>query len=673
VTRTVRIPLALLVAFAWLVAGAGLAHAQDVVTFPGGMTANVVRNGPTEATFPAALATGVKAPLSVSLVSVRRDEISSPALTAGVKAVWVPAVPAVKLTLDDPVPRPGTYVVTIRIAAGQASQFATFTLTRANADVTVPSAVTVTKDEPFLWGKGSSDMPKLTIRCGPDDGLTSVSAWQNEAVAGTIEATRLDKPQCTNAAVGMDYRLEGDFPLGTSTRTLSINSPQLSAPKTVTFTILDRRPTWLIPLLVVLGLIVGIGSRRLIEPMLLRLKSKAALREAVDRVKAAHDKAKDEAYRKDLQDALDTYSGVSALTTADKIDAQTKQLLADADQAQQQLTTRLATIRDAIATKAEEIDRPWELPEASAKARVDAAKALDQVRARLTDLDSGGAQAALTASDAAVDAFHAAVQGDVLELNAGLAPLSQTFGATATGDAGTLRALADRVVPAAASSATDRARLEALAGITQLEGTLVSATQAVLADAVAELRAKGQGQAADTLEAVGRTVPNPVSLPAAGHWAGTAVTALVDTLTGLPNATDKVKEQLSLGDIRAAVRAAINSTNLGGAAPAPPDRLPDPTSAAPGEAQTDVTVPLPVPGGFGSSPPSVGLLRAASWLMMLAQFVVLAPILILVGLALYEKDWVGSWTQMVAVLTWAAALDLTTAAVLGAAKPTPAT
>jgi hypothetical protein len=59
--------------------------------------------------------------------------------------------------------------------------------------------------------------------------------------------------------------------------------------------------------------------------------------------------------------------------------------------------------------------------------------------------------------------------------------------------------------------------------------------------------------------------------------------------------------------------------------------------------------------------------------MMLAQFVVLAPILILVGLALYEKDWVGSWTQMVAVLTWAAALDLTTAAVLGAAKPTPAT
>lgn len=671
--RIVRYPLALLVAIGWLIAGAGLAHAEDVLTFPGGTTADVARDAPTEAVFPAALGATVQtAEVKLNVVRISRDGYTSSTLTSALKAEWAAATPAVVLTLADPAPQPGAYAVTIRITAGQASQFTTFTLTRAGADVSVPAAVTVTRDEPLLWSKESVSAPSLSIRCGRNDALTSVSAWQNEADTGTVVVDPVDASKCTNAAVQLKYRLDGDFPLGTSTRTLTVDSPQLSAPKTVTFTIVNRRPTWLIPVLVLLGLAVGVGSRTLLVPALAKLRSKAALREAVDRVTAAKNAAKDALYLDALQKALDDHSGVGAIATPEKIDAQTAALLKTADAAHEELTARLATVRDGLATKAEEVDRPWTLPESSADARALAATALAEVRARLAELDAQSANTVLNAADEAIKAFHAQVQGDLLDLKGDLAPIGQTFSATATGDAGTLRLLADRLDAALADGTTARARLETLSWLTQLSETLVSATQGVLAAAITPLRVGGQGGAADAVETTSNRAPHPATLAAAARWAGASVTTLVATLMALPAALkDQVTAGLARGDIRAAVSAAIGSTSLGPDQPAPSEPMPEQTLTAPPGRETDETGLVPVPGGFGTLPPPIGVLQTTSRLLALGQFVLLGLVLIVVALALYEKDWVGTWTQMVTVLTWAAAIDMTTAAVLAAAKPTP--
>lgn len=71
-----------------------------------------------------------------------------------------------------------------------------------------------------------------------------------------------------------------------------------------------------------------------------------------------------------------------------------------------------------------------------------------------------------------------------------------------------------------------------------------------------------------------------------------------------------------------------------------------------------------------SAPPSrgrAGAARAWDWIVLrllkVARFVLLGAVLVITGYALHAETWTGSWEQILTVLTWAIALEVTSASV----------
>jgi hypothetical protein len=53
------------------------------------------------------------------------------------------------------------------------------------------------------------------------------------------------------------------------------------------------------------------------------------------------------------------------------------------------------------------------------------------------------------------------------------------------------------------------------------------------------------------------------------------------------------------------------------------------------------------------------------WALTAIKLILLTAILMVIAYSLFDETWTGSWQQMVAVLSWAFGLDITTKAVTG--------
>lgn len=75
----------------------------------------------------------------------------------------------------------------------------------------------------------------------------------------------------------------------------------------------------------------------------------------------------------------------------------------------------------------------------------------------------------------------------------------------------------------------------------------------------------------------------------------------------------------------------------------------------------------PVSASAPASRGRAGAARAWDWIMLrllkLARFVLLGAVLVVTGYALHAETWTGSWEQILTVLTWAIALEITSASV----------
>jgi hypothetical protein len=146
-------------------------------------------------------------------------------------------------------------------------------------------------------------------------------------------------------------------------------------------------------------------------------------------------------------------------------------------------------------------------------------------------------------------------------------------------------------------------------------------------------------------------------------------------------ASQGVPGALALLELGAVAQAILTAAGMGGPAAGVPEGLPE-AQAAPALERVDIpttpTPPFRVPSTLRE--PSVGqrvLLVSAFGFLSVIRWFVLTALLVLVGFVLFQGDWTGSWEQILAVVSWGFAADISTAAVKTAlsnpVRPAPTT
>ena len=658
-----------------LLAGLPLAApaAADVGTVPGGTATTLSRSGATHAVFPMTLTAGVAAPsVRPVVVSVARDGVQSTAEGAAVRVTWTAAAPA--MVVDVPangLPRAGTYVVTVKLLAGRQTQLVALTLTRPAATRTVPTAVPVVVERPFLKLPGWHSRPPLTVTLGPDDTLTALTGAQLTAADGTVTIDPVDVSGAgpANRTVTLPYELTEDFPLGTTTRTVTLSSPQLTEAKTVTFEVTVRRSRWLICALVVLGLLAGWGVRGVLAPLRGRLemdRRAQALRDEVERLRG---ESEDRVHHEQLNAISGRLAGLRGSaakrkTAIDEEETALTEVVADLDRRVGEQHARYA----ALAV----LGGDWRLPDGLAAGLATVRNGLRTADERLAVLDADGARAQLdeveragaalardgrdsltllrTAVDTLVEAIGDRTQGAIGHLRRKLALLRTDAEPAAAADAGAVLTAVD---------ATEQRRRDLPAAVddyaaetSEVRDVLLQAPRppdlTALEHALAELPRDGDLDAlADAVPGVLREVERAVraALPAG------------------PDA--EVEAALNAGNVRAAAARAAGTGTLGdetaptvaGTEETAPPKTPEVPAVPPRR-----TPRTPAQPGFVSRALGLG-----AWLAVnVAQFVLLGAILVALAYALHSEKWTGTAADMVAVLTWAFAIDVSVGGVTAA-------
>ncbi|WP_331123982.1 hypothetical protein [Longimicrobium sp.] len=295
---------------------------------------------------------------------------------------------------------PGPYLLTVRATArGQTPIVLQMGLVR-------PAAVLAAgplKLQRVRWPGSSTVAGTLQVR--ETGGLSRADSLRLQgptllspaggAVNGSLEleAAVPELPAGGNAAVG--YRLEGELPLGKSTGTLRIHSPQSAAPLEIPVEVVTRNSLLWLFLSIMVGLIAGWWLRvRAVERIELN-RARLPAYDLVERMQAEVNRTMDADFVRAAQPPLDTLqaalkgSDLSALRSA----------VTGAETALQQAHAGLAVRLGAAQTAVDELARlmsgGWTLPMALAEplSKMDLAAA----RASLDVRDAGGALVATRA------------------------------------------------------------------------------------------------------------------------------------------------------------------------------------------------------------------------------------------------------------------------------------
>ena len=684
------------------------AWGADIVTLLAN-TATLPATAVAQVSFPVTPAGNVDlATAQLSVARLTHDQVELP-VPGGFTAEMNAQIPAIVLTVPtDQLPAQGSYDVLLALQAGSARQLVTVTLMRSAGQVAAPATIAVSRTTSWLWlwgwGAGSTK-PRLTIVTSADTRLLTLSARQVEAedpqVTVHINAeSPLVQP---NGSVDLPYDVTGAPSPGTVTRTVLLSSPQLSTPVTVTFTITTRRSPVLIAIALLAGVLLGL-LLRLVLPTLTNWRKTQLQRQDLDEQLAAwQDQYQDPDFRKEIGDLRTTLRNAKYRQLADVIGT----VRTMATQKLQDLQTRLTTQDAAFRAAAEVFRREWRLPpdqkagddepgiqaavnqaraglaKADAALAVKDAKAADEALARVTDAARNTSDAALRWGNQVSQALGAMVadlqnydSGTLASLKAALGPAAQGAPAEITQANGPGTG-ADPVHDAESRLSEVHATMERYAAARPYFAALAGEADEVARGLTEHRFSAGPIPAAaqglrDTSNAAGDD-------PAV---AGPRVTAAVREVV---DATREAIGSAPLGD-RPEVQALLSRGDLVGAANRLFDQHPAPAAAAVGAARLgpgtraalavaqstaatyehrDPAIVLPgarapITDRLRSTPSSVTLAFAgfaAEGLHVLAAVI----IVLFTGYALFLSNWTGTYADLVQVVSWAFAVDLSVA------------
>jgi len=654
---------AVLMVLTTVLCGASAASAADLISVVGGTKRTL--GSANEVVFPVDLTEIGKADGDVTETVI---EVLRRTLPVSVDAVSVELDKSggrlrVSIRDDDALAPAADYTVTVLLEDKSGNrQSVSLTLSRPAGELITGGTVEVEDVDEigFLDKLGLGDLqadsyPPLELGVARGAPITQLTARQLERGRGsvmlTIDCAEGDEPckgceLSTSEPLGINPPASGDgvltlgydladFPIGTTTRTVELRSPQLAAPVTLTFTVKRIRSALWIPILCLLGLATGlllrnvlaqIISRAQLERARLDLREKAAglrHRYSDDTLKEELGRIEDEANRADLK-------AIIAL----------QEDMAKALKAANERIAMLKEDRDALATAVAGV---WSLPK-------QATETLTKMRSAIGALSNY--LKLLHTEEAAGEANE--VDSLVAQLSEECSEFSQHYRTALT------KAKAE-LAPHAAGWPVDRAAgaLDQAIGLTddawpgELRGQL-NRTRALVQDwqrdvlpslqTLADHRADARpGEAQAVRDALSEGDPDKQLSKAADHLAALAAPLV-------PAATGSV------------------------AAGAARDDLPLPALTN----ETDISIPqydlplleelrLRADAGF-----QILLGRLASALTLL----ILAVIVSALSWAVAENDWTGTPAQLSAIFVWAFVTDLTVQAVraaFGAASATPPT
>jgi hypothetical protein len=191
-------------------------------------------------------------------------------------------------TNDDVEVPHGTYAVSLDLSSGKARQATQLQLAVPPAVVS-PSKLVVTHVLPFM-GMGARDvLPKLVVQesGGQSPALIRVNDFPqfsnaNGETGGSIVTKAGSYVVAKGALATLDYELQGEFPLGSTTATLTLRSEQLDAPATLAMEVRTRRTTLLLICFVALGLVLGFLLRTVLKQ---QIQFGEARQQAVDEIR----------------------------------------------------------------------------------------------------------------------------------------------------------------------------------------------------------------------------------------------------------------------------------------------------------------------------------------------------------------------------------------------------
>ncbi|MET8847935.1 hypothetical protein [Amycolatopsis sp. NPDC004625] len=635
-------------AIAAVVLTAGPASADDLVDLPSGASATLPAEAGAIVLLPLAPAAGVDVTgLTARVVRVVRDGV--PVAAETVQAIGVRIEPAVlALRFDvrvDALARVGDYTATVAVGSGGRSELVDVVLKRPGADLQATATIDVKRTVWIPeWGIGGprDERPDLHLVAGPDTRITQFFVTGLDSSTDRIEVTAPATPMSGRSAQTLGYAIAGTPPLGTVTRTVQIDSAQLTRPLTVQFRVTTRRDPALIVIFALLGLFAGVLVRRTLVAVQDRAAAVGRATELAARLEELIAGRADGPFREEigkLLTGLDAKSGRWLLRPVAGLDAAVTAAEAKANELLEELDAGLAAVAAALPEQEKVIRPDWTVPGTVPWAGVlaEARGCLDELDALLNRGDLTRARTALDNLENDVGLIAGSARryvADVIEGAGRLGPVLAARPVPAFGPvAGRARRLATLVPPAA--DAEPLAVLSAAYDAGHEQGELVTRLgQAVDEFAVALRTPEAAARAAEVRTALGASLP---------------LSAAADRLPGL---------------------LALAKTELGRSSEA------EKTAAGVTGAIVRPAPHVPARRAVARSRVSLGrrqvLAAGVGWAVGLTRFTVLSFVLSLIAYRWLEPTWTGTLGDILVVFTWAFALDVSVGAVTTAMSGRPA-
>lgn len=609
-----------------------------------------------------------------------------PSWTECVKAVndnRANATPAIVVTACPALP-PGVYAVTISIVkdANAPPQKLLVQLTRPAAELRPLATQTI--DRVVSLVRSQSSAPKSLIlneTTGrmPLTGVTVRRAedvtFENRPIPVTIGFTAPATAEVGRAE--LPITLEGDFPYGTAKTVVQVRANELAAPLYVAYEIRTRLHGWLLLPAILCGLLLGYLTRVLLKNFVEKRKVKVAALDLLDRIRTERRRRRDATFAAAAA-ALEQRLA-DELTRKTVTAASIKTIDGDFAQALTELQQRIAAVRTAITNAASITSSPDDYPPAIAAALAKARTAFAAAAAAVEAGDATTAKEALDAAnddlareiDIAANAWRIAVEN---ALNTQLPPLPKPIQETFAHEANRLRAELAKVPAGQQKPPAEivKAVHPAAFAVRHQFAPRVLAPLADYAQRVVDLLAntgKSTAHAAPALTALHTAIATDADVTLARPLAAAAalLEGLRKDITAVAQAAGSdVSNELNAGEYLQAAQNAEQGAMQGGPAS---DSIAIPgTPAAPRPFfLPDVVVPQ---GAAPHDPIVIARRRGLREIFVaeLAQFVIAAIGIALVGLLFLLPSFDGTWRGLLTAVFWGYAGDISIDALTEGAK-----
>jgi hypothetical protein len=287
---------------------------------------------------------------------------------------------------------PGTYNMLIEATTPSKSpaQLLDLQLVHPAAKFKSPTTLVV---ERVLTPFFEPEVSGLSMTLSEDSGLTSVTGLtftardfigdNGQIIDGTIKCPNPPNLIGAGGAEKLIYELHGGFPLGTSRGTVEIRSPQLAEAFPIAFEVRTRRASWLILLVIALGLVVGYLLRTLLQQRIKLGEVRLQGFDLRDRMRSEMARRPDEPLKSKIKAAVDK---LNVALAARQADALTK-AITDADtelrDALKQFEDRRNKAQEALDALEKLVKTRWNLPVKVKAAVAEAGELIEGLRAQL--------------------------------------------------------------------------------------------------------------------------------------------------------------------------------------------------------------------------------------------------------------------------------------------------